>query len=36
MMSSSTKALWKQLLGVRAALRSKNALTQQTLLEMDV
>jgi hypothetical protein len=36
MMSSSTKALSKQLLGVRAVLRSKNALTPQTLLEMDV
>jgi hypothetical protein len=35
-MSSSTKALSKQLLGVRAVLRSKNALTPQTLLEMDV
>jgi hypothetical protein len=36
MMSSSTKALSKQLLGVRAVLRSKNALTPQTLLEMSV
>jgi hypothetical protein len=36
MMSSSAKALSKQLLGVRAVLRSKNALTPQTLLEMSV
>ena len=34
-MSSSTKALSKQLLRVRAVLRSKNALTPPTLLEMD-
>src|SRR5260370_6663460 len=36
MMNSSTKAQSKQLLGVRVVLRSKNALTPQTLLEMDV
>jgi hypothetical protein len=35
MMSSSTKAQSKQLLGVHAALRSKKTLTPQTLLEMD-
>jgi hypothetical protein len=34
MMSSSTKAQSKQLLGVHAALRSKKPLTPQTLLEM--
>jgi hypothetical protein len=32
MMSSSTKALSKQLLGVHAALRSKNALTPQGIV----
>jgi len=36
MISSSTKALSKQLLGVRAVLCSKNTLTSQTLLEMAV
>jgi hypothetical protein len=35
MMSSSTKAQSKQLLGVHAALRSKKPLTPQTLLEFE-